>query len=203
MSFCISFLVDFCLCFFLASRQPGEGRRSPPARGDKIKMPTAAAAPRMRRPDDQSAAKLKLPGPPANGAGLMMEVVSTKTESSIPPLQTLAQPPPHIAPPLTSSSRLIQPLCYTFFSIETPLLPCATHFHIQRPHLLGYILTPTTPNMTWTTFRFQSEINMVHVSCSTFRAGGWEDLHILAIFIYFWSTDTSLTRDKFHIQCII
>ncbi|XP_021919623.1 zinc finger protein basonuclin-2-like isoform X3 [Zootermopsis nevadensis] len=52
----------------------GDGRGSPPARGDKIKMPTAAAAPRMRRPDDQSAAKLKLPGNPANGAGLMMEV---------------------------------------------------------------------------------------------------------------------------------
>ena len=92
--FVFPFLLIFACAFLLASRQPGEGRRSPPARGDKIKMPTAAAAPRMRRPDDQSAAKLKLPGPPANGAGLMMEVVSTETESSIPPLQTLAQPPP-------------------------------------------------------------------------------------------------------------
>jgi len=116
VSFCISFLVDFCLCFFLASRQPGEGRRSPPARGDKIKMPTAAAAPRMRRPDDQSAAKLKLPGPPANGAGLMMEVVSTKTESSIPPLQTLAQPPPpHSTPSYLFISSHPTPLLYFFF----------------------------------------------------------------------------------------
>ena len=83
--FVFPFLLIFPCAFLLASRQPGEGRGSPPARGDKMKMPTAAAAPRMRRPDDQSAAKLKLPGPPANGAGLMMEVVSTETESSIPP----------------------------------------------------------------------------------------------------------------------
>jgi hypothetical protein len=75
-----SFLLIFACDFLLASRQAGEGRGSPPARGDKIKMPTAAAAPRMRRPDDQSGAKLKLPGNPANGAGLMMEVVSTETE---------------------------------------------------------------------------------------------------------------------------
>ena len=128
--FVFPFLLIFACAFLSASRQPGEGRRSPPARGDKIKMPTAAAAPRMRRPDDQSAAKLKLPGPPANGAGLMMEVVSTETESSIPPLQTLAQPPlPPMAPPPSSSSRLIQPLCYTFFSIEplcSPALPIFT-----------------------------------------------------------------------------
>ena len=77
-----------------------------------------------------------------------------------------------------------------FFSIETPLLPCATHFHIRRPHLLGYILTPPPSlNLTWTTFRFQSEIYMVHVSCSTFRASGG-----ICTFLPFLFTFGPLTR---------
>lgn len=77
-----------------------------------------------------------------------------------------------------------------FFFHWNPFAPLRYPFsHTATPPFRLHLDPPPSLNLTWTTFRFQSEIYMVHVSCSTFRASGG-----ICTFLPFLFTFGPLTR---------